>query len=245
MGAPYDAIAAQYQRSKHSPLRRYVEVPTFLSLVGDVRGKRVLDLACGDGFYSRKLKAAGAVDVVGVDISAAMIAEAERQERQDPQGIRFVRADVRELRDLGRFDLVAAAYLLHYAPDADSLSQMCRVIRQHLPDGARFVALNENPEQSVEQYRGYEQYGFNKTIERPRVDGAKITYWMVAGKEIFKFEAHHYERATYEAALIQAGFSSIQWHPLRLSDAGIAEHGREYWQEYMNNPPIVGLECRI
>ena len=44
---------------------------------------------------------------------------------------------------------------------------------------------------------------------------------------------------------MDAGFSTLTWHPLRLDDAGIVAHGREYWQEYLENPPIVGLECRV
>ena len=65
----YDDIAEQYRRSKFSPLRTYIEAYTFLNLIGDVRGKRVLDLACGEGFYSRRLKTLGADRVVGVDVT--------------------------------------------------------------------------------------------------------------------------------------------------------------------------------
>lgn len=241
----YDAIAEQYRRSKSSPLRSYVEVYTFLQLVGDVRGKRVLDLACGEGFFSRRLKTLGAASVVGVDISAEMIRLADQHERDDSHGIEFVCADVRDLGDLGQFDIVVAAYLLHYAPNVDDLAIMCRNIRRHLPDAGRFVTLNENPQQPAERYPGYEQYGFNKTVDTPRVDGSQITYFMVAGRELFKFDAHYYSRQTYERVLADSGFRRIAWHPLALDPAGVEAHGADYWREYMGNPPIVALECRV
>jgi toxoflavin synthase len=40
----------------------------------------VLDLACGEGFYTRLLRQTGAGRVVGVDLSAGMIALARQEE---------------------------------------------------------------------------------------------------------------------------------------------------------------------
>jgi len=248
MNAQYDAIADQYRRSKQSPLRKYVEAHTFMQLVGDVHDKRVLDLACGEGFYSRRLQAAGAARVVGVDVSGEMISLAKERERAEPQGIEYVCADVQDLdasAGLGSFDIVVAAYLLHYAPDAQALARMATNIAAHLPSGGRFVTLNENPDQPADRFAGYDQYGFNKSVELPLRDGAEITYWMVAGRDMFRIHAHWFSRGTYERALTDAGFAALAWQPLRLDDAGIVAHGREYWQEYLENPPIVGLECRV
>ena len=56
----YDGIAAQYQRSKHSPIRRHVEAWSFFRMLGPVDGLAVLDLACGEGFYTRQLARRGA-----------------------------------------------------------------------------------------------------------------------------------------------------------------------------------------
>lgn len=247
MHAQYDNIAEQYRLSKESPIRRHVEAHTFMGLIGDVSGLHVLDLACGEGFYSRRLKAAGAERVVGIDISTAMIELAQIQEREEPLGIEYLCADVGALdrRDLGGpFDLVTAAYLLHYAPDEGALARMCTNIAAALTPGGRFVALNENPEQRVENFRGYDQYGFNKSADAPLRDGAKITYWMIAGRDMFRIHAHWFSRDTYERVLRAAGFADVVWHPLRLDEAGVAEHGHDYWREYMDNPPVVGLECR-
>ncbi|MFW2404932.1 MAG: class I SAM-dependent methyltransferase [Gammaproteobacteria bacterium] len=245
--AQYDAIAEQYRRSKSSPVRRFIEEYTFMELVGDVRDQRVLDLACGEGFYTRRLKAAGAKSVLGVDISSEMIELARSRENAQPLGVDYLCADVAVLDrfDLGSFDIVVAAYLLHYAPDENALRRMCSNIAASLPQGGRFVTLNENPEQPAERFAGYEQYGFNKTAQSPLRDGAEITYWMIAGREMFQIHAHWFSRATYERALSAAGFRSIAWQPLRLDDAGIEAHGRDYWQEYLTNPPIVGIECRV
>lgn len=244
MNTQYDAIAEKYQSTRASPLRTYIEAHTFLGLIGDVRGKRVLDLACGEGFYTRQLRQLGAVRVVGVDISPQMIELAREQERRESMGVEYVCADVEDLACQGEFDIVVAAYLLHYAKSEQAMMRMCRSIIDHLPPAGRFVTLNENPDQSVEQYAGYAQYGFNKTVEQPRRDGSEITYWMVSGRELFKFQACFFARKTYERVLHAAGFRDLVWHPLMLAEAGIEAHGASYWEEYLSNPPVVGLECR-
>jgi SAM-dependent methyltransferase len=245
MSAQYDEIAEQYRRATESPLRQYIESHTLLELVGDVRGKSVLDLGCGEGFFTRRFRELGATHVVGVDISSAMIELARTRERESPLGVEYICEDVKNLADIGDFDVVAAAYLLHYSKTEDEIQQMCANIVKHLPAGGRFVTLNENPDQTAEAYAGYEQYGFNKTVESPRREGSEITYWMVSGRELFKFHARYFCRETYERALLGAGFGRLTWHPLRLDEAGVRAHGAEYWQEYLANPPVVGLECHV
>ncbi len=242
--APYDAIAVPYQRSKESPIRRHIESYSFFALLGDVRGMAVLDLACGEGFYTRQICQRGAHRVVGVDISTAMIELACGQLRQAAGEPEYLVRDVQDLPDLGIFDIASAAYLLHYARDVNELGRMCRGIARQLPPGGRLVAINENPEQPEARYAGYLRYGFSKSVVSPRGEGSVITYAMISGRELFRFEVYHYERATYEAALAAAGFVDIRWHPLQLDPQGLAVMGAEYWSEYLANPPVVGLTAR-
>ena len=245
MTEQYDGIAREYQRTKESPLRRHVEAYSFFHMVGDVTWLRVLDLACGDGFYTRLLKKAGATVVTGVDISTEMIALAEAEEQREPLGIDYRCGDVATLPDLGEFDVVTAAYLLHYAPDLQSLQSMCARVAQQLRPGGRLVCINENPEQTVADYAGYTQYGFNKSVKEPRVESSPITYALVSGRSIIRFDAYYYSRATYDSALFAAGFSQVAWQPLQLSPDAVAECGADYWDEYLNNQPVVGLECQL
>ena len=245
MAEQYDAIAADYRRTKESPLRRFIEAPTLFGMLGEVRGLRALDLACGEGFYTRQLLAAGAVAVTGVDISAEMIALAEAEEASRQQGIRYACADVAELNLGQRFDVVTAAYLLHYAPSKPALRAMCSRVARHLEPGGRFVAINENPRQRAADCAGYAQYGFNKAMQTPQVNGARIDYAMVSGRSMIRFHAYYYDQPCYEAALQSAGFAEIRWHELQLDPAGSAECGSEYFDEYLANPPIIGLECRL
>ena len=67
----YDAIAGQYQRAKRQPWRGHIEAFTFFGMLGDLTGKAVVDLACGEGHYTRMLPSLGAAKVMGVDRSEA------------------------------------------------------------------------------------------------------------------------------------------------------------------------------
>jgi 2-polyprenyl-3-methyl-5-hydroxy-6-metoxy-1,4-benzoquinol methylase len=73
MTTNYDPIAEQYKRSKQQPWRAYVEAFTLMRLIGDPTGKKVIDIACGEGFYTRMIRQRGAAKVTGVDLSEKMI----------------------------------------------------------------------------------------------------------------------------------------------------------------------------
>ncbi|MFJ5775358.1 methyltransferase domain-containing protein [Streptomyces sp. NPDC093094] len=83
-------------------------------------GARVLDLGCGTGLPTARQLADGGCAVVGVDLSAAMVALARHNV---PEG-EFHRADIADLRpggplDLGGFDAVAAFFSLLMLPRAE------------------------------------------------------------------------------------------------------------------------------
>ncbi len=137
--AEYDRLTRQYRRSKAMPFRVFSEIPDHLALLGDLRGRSVLDLACGEGFYTRLIKQAGAARVVGVDLSEHMIALAREQEMFDPLGITYVAGPAESLGSIGPFDAVSAAFLLNNAPDRPTLDAMARAVVINLAPGGRMV----------------------------------------------------------------------------------------------------------
>ena len=244
MPAAYDAFAKDYQRTKASPVRAAVETWTLGQLLGDCRRLSILDAGCGDGFHARRLMAAGAARVAGVDLSPAMIALAREQEQAQPRGIQYACCAVEDLPDLlcaPGFDAVLASYLLHYAPTVDVLRRMCQRLGNALGSGGRLVALTENPDQQPADYAGYAPYGFDKLAAEPRREGSRINYGLVSGRQIIRFDTYWYSRETYEEALKAAGFTGIQWHPLQLDPVVPAP---EFYGAYLRNPPVLGLTAQ-
>ena len=67
---------AYAQDKEHHPFRTDMERFSIVSWLEPIEDKRVLDLACGAGNYSRMFCRLGASEVTGVDSSQAMIASA-------------------------------------------------------------------------------------------------------------------------------------------------------------------------
>jgi SAM-dependent methyltransferase len=237
-GAAYDAIARPYQRTRQSPVRRYIEAYTLWQLMGDAAGQAVLDAGCGDGWYARGLVARGARPVVAFDASAAML-DLARQAGTD--GIAYHQADAAALPVLGAFDLVLAAYLLHYAPTADALQAMAAGLAANLVPGGRLVALVENPDPVPDAGQRYAPYGFSREGPVPVADGAPIRYALVAGRDLVRFDTHYYRRATYGATLAAAGFTAITWQPLQLDPACADAADPAWFNAYLEAPPVVAL----
>jgi 2-polyprenyl-3-methyl-5-hydroxy-6-metoxy-1,4-benzoquinol methylase len=105
MTAVYDKFAKQYKASKRLPFREYVEWYSYNKLLGDISQKSVLDLACGEGYYTRRIKQIGADRVVGVDISAKMIRLAKQQEQNHPLEIDYLLGDVMTIGSIGQFEV--------------------------------------------------------------------------------------------------------------------------------------------
>ena len=110
---------------------------TLYDLLGPVAGQRVLDVACGHGRTTRELARRGA-DVVGVDISARLIAKATESEEEAPLGVRYIHADVTAPTALGdgEFDAVSCNFGLS---DIDDLDGAVAAVSRALRPGGRFA----------------------------------------------------------------------------------------------------------
>jgi ubiquinone/menaquinone biosynthesis C-methylase UbiE len=245
MATAYDDIAGQYQNAKRQPWRMHIEHHTLFGLLGDLRGLSVLDLACGEGFFTRFLKQAGAARVVGVDLSEGMIALAREQEAQRPLGVEYLVHDAKSLRLAEKFDLVVAAYLLNYAQTRGELLAMCRTCARHLRPGCRFVTVNNNPSQDPAYFGATAKYGLTKSGPDAPREGDPITYTFYLDEGSLEITNYHLSRETHEGALWEAGFREVRWLAPRVSPAGVAQFGREYWTDFLAHPPIIFLECRL
>jgi len=130
--ALYDNIAAWYDATMRaeSPVQA-VTLPTLFDLLGDLHGQRLCDLACGQGYVTRQLAQRGA-DVVGIDLSAKLLAIARQEEATNPLGITYQVDDAETLATLAgnAFDGVVCHLALMDIPDLPAtLQAVWRVLR--------------------------------------------------------------------------------------------------------------------
>ncbi len=243
MTTDYNAIAEEYKRAKRQPWRNYIESFTLMSLVGGLAGKAVVDLACGEGFYTRLLRQHGAAKSTGVDLSQRMVELAQAQERECPLGIEYLVGDGRRLALEAKYDLTVAAYLLNYAKNRDELEAMCRGIAACLKPGGRFVTANTNPGLDFRSAPSYRKYGFETHIDAQRREGTPITWTFFLEGSSFSIENYYLDVATHEAALRSAGFREVRWHQPLLSPKSEPSFDREFWGSFLENSPVIFLEC--
>lgn len=240
----YDEIGEAFEGFKSLPLAQYGEVPSFLAMVGDVRGKSVLDLASGTGFYSREFKRRGAAEVFGIDISGEMVAVARAFEERDPLGVRYEVGDVAELRPLERqFDIATAVQLLNYAQDIAAMERMCRNIHRSLKPGAEFFVFAQRPDYRFDG-PSLAKYGFLCEPTGEEIEtGPRVRVTALLDPPI-SFVGACPRREVYEQCLRAAGFSEVTWVPLEISDDGVRTFGTDFWADCLANPPLEMLRCR-
>jgi SAM-dependent methyltransferase len=116
----YTPFAARYaEAAETNAYNGHYERPATLSLLPDVAGLRVLDAACGPGFYSEWLARRGA-QVVGCDVTPEMV---EIARARNP-GVEVRRHDLERPIDWlgdGAVDLVLFPLALDYFADTGGL----------------------------------------------------------------------------------------------------------------------------
>jgi SAM-dependent methyltransferase len=97
----FDPVATDYERA--AVVQRSAGL-SLLEMLDVGPGEDVLDLGCGPGHLTRRIRGLTAGRVVGVDPSPGMIAEARRLE--DGCGVEFVLGEAESLDMPGRFDVI-------------------------------------------------------------------------------------------------------------------------------------------
>jgi len=139
----YDIMAQEYHRirTKEGKVGRFynelLEMPTTLELLGNVKGKKILDWGCGSGIYAKLLTKKGA-KVKGFDISEEMIKIAKK----DNPKLELKIGSGTKIPFNGKFDIVVASLAIHYLKDWNNVF---KEVRRVLKKGGFFVFSIGNP----------------------------------------------------------------------------------------------------
>jgi SAM-dependent methyltransferase len=209
LAADYDAFTAGYA---HEPWLAAIERELIRA---GLRGRRVLDVACGTGKSTLPLVRRG-YDVTACDISPAMVVRARRRLRLPPE--RVFTADMRRLPRLAPFDAAtclddAVNYLL---TDADLRAALGSIRGVLAPGG--LLAFDVN---SYLTYRtafvgeftranGGRRFRWRGAPAGPLAPGAAFTATLETGAGAAVHRQRHHRPAAIAAAIAGAGLRTVR-----------------------------------
>jgi ubiquinone biosynthesis O-methyltransferase len=123
-------VYAQWRASDVGAITEQLQRRLILSLLGDVDGRRVLDIGCGDGGLAIELRRRGAI-VTGIDASSDMIKAARARAKREGLEIEFA-VDAAEGISFApaQFDAVVAVTILCFIANAGPVfREIARLLR--------------------------------------------------------------------------------------------------------------------
>lgn len=230
---------ANFVREGKDYYREEMNNPAAFRIIGNVKGKEVLDLSCGEGYNTRILAKKGA-KVVGVDFSRKMIELARQREKDERLGVSYYVSDAADLKKFEnkRFDVVTCLMALmdieHYE---DAISEVARVLKKN----GRFVFSITHPcfewgvttsGEPIAEWR-YEE-GTENTAEKKALHLEIKKYFGISKCEVswdmkrlakpFKTTSFHRTLTDYFQALHKNGFLVARLVEPKPTLRGVSKH---------------------
>jgi ubiquinone/menaquinone biosynthesis C-methylase UbiE len=214
----------------YSQMRRSVqgldgaaEWPALRPMLPALRGKRILDLGCGFGWFARWAREQGSGPVQAIDVSEKMLQRA--REMTADEGIAYQRVDLEEVElPAASFDLAFSSLALHYI---ESLERLLVSVQSALVPDGWFVFSMEHPVYTAPRHQGWVEYEGQQSwvLNSYLTEGARATDWLAKG--VIK---QHRTLATMFNLLLRSGFTVThleEWGPAEEQIAASPEMARE------------------
>ena len=114
-----------------------------LKLLGDVKGKKILEIGCGGAQCSISFAKQGAI-CTAIDISKAQLAYARKLIEREKVSVTLIKGDIQTLKGIksSSYDIVFSAFALQYIAD---LTKCFKEVYRVLKKGGLFVFSYDHP----------------------------------------------------------------------------------------------------
>lgn len=216
--------------------------PLIWHVLGDLKGKSILDLGCGWGDYLEVMSKSGAKELVGVDISREMIDCATK--RFEPGTVELIVGDMAAV-DLplivgeNRFDLLLSVWSLYNMETNEQLEQAFKNTYKMLAPGGKACFLLCDDHKVVET-------GLGKIIEQEVKEVVKgdwsgptaIRKLLSKTCEVFDYWRPY---AMHEEAAKKAGYSRVEKVETLFDERGLTAWSSDDWQKIKDGKPMYAI----
>jgi SAM-dependent methyltransferase len=235
----FDAMAPTYMAEEYAkPWQQ--EVDFYVKLLNLPKGSRILDLGCGPGRHSVEL-ARQEYQVTGVDISAGMLAEAQKAADHADVAVEWIQADAVQFKSSKQYDAILCmleAAIGFMGVNDDPLEHDLAIlsnISAALKLGGRFLLGASNAFKTVRDYT-------QADVEDGRFDPVRMLYqgpltWATAegAEQQVMVRVRTYFPTELTALLRQTGFAvehiwggTCERRPIRLDEYMITIIARKF-----------------
>ncbi|MFA0782394.1 class I SAM-dependent methyltransferase [Fervidibacter sacchari] len=190
----FDDLYLRVYQPLEAPEKVRREVDFIVKALNLPAGAKVLDLCCGQGRHSLELARRG-FQVVGVDLSEALLYAARKRAESEGLNVTFLQCDMREIDFKDEFDAVinmftSFGYLESEAEDEKVLGK----VAQALKSGGKFLLDVVNRDRLVRDFQGREWHAADEgwlVLEERTFDhlsGRMETRWICVARDGVRYE---------------------------------------------------------
>lgn len=177
-----------FQDTNYNPVEAAIHTARYRNTKPFIKGKKVLDAACGEGYGSLLMQMWGAEDVIGIDISATAIEKAKLLFANEH--VRYIEHNVENLPfPDASFDVVASLETVEHLTNPEVfLKELRRVLK---PGGTAIISCPNDHyyAQNIDDYTNIyhkRRYTWNEYKQLSEAAFGEAAQWLM-GNSIFGF----------------------------------------------------------
>lgn len=145
------------------------QLQKLISLIGDGKGKKILDLGCGSGYISEYIAQETGASIIGIDFAKGAIKSA--QNRIKKNDVEFSVGNINELRFPDEsFDYVLTIDTLYFGSD---IGKIVKNIKSILKPNGKLITFYSSKKEDLNK-SGPESTGLGKILDKEKI---KYEYW--------------------------------------------------------------------